>query len=421
MVCGDPTRLRQIINNLVGNALKFTEHGEVITHVDVQQIEDQAAVCHFVVSDTGIGIPLEKQAKIFEAFSQADGSTSRKYGGTGLGLTVCSRLVSMMGGRIWVESECGAGSRFHFTVRLRLANDGVNHQPISVTGLAGTSVLVVDDNATNRRILKDMLANWGMDVKVAESAPQALALARESFASGAPFHLTITDAHMPGMDGFMLAEEVKRTPRVVGAMVMLTSAGQPCDAARCRELGVAACLTKPVRQSELRQAVLQVLRHEQAVAPVAGRSSVVTHAVVSRRILLAEDNIVNQKLVARLLQKRGHTAVVVNNGREALSILEEQSFDLILMDIQMPEMDGYEATAAIRARESSTGVRLPIVALTAHAMKGDGDQCLAAGMDAYLPKPMHAEQLYDLLDTLLAEPESSVAEPVFGDSVPTVA
>ncbi|HYL75819.1 MAG TPA: response regulator, partial [Bryobacteraceae bacterium] len=411
MVCGDPTRLRQIVNNLLGNALKFTEHGEVIAQVEVQELEGKAALFHFVVSDTGIGIPVEKQTKIFEAFSQADGSTSRKYGGTGLGLTVSSRLVSMMGGRIWVESESGSGSRFHFTVRLAMAGDPANDRPVSAAGLAGVPVLVVDDNATNRRILKDMLVNWGMDVKAVESAPEALALARESYAGGTPFRLLITDAHMPGMDGFLLAEEVKRTPRLVGAMVMLTSAGQPGDAARCRELGVAAYLTKPARQPELRAAMLRVLGREKAAGPV-GLSIGAKHTMPGRRILLAEDNIVNQRLVARLLEKRGHTAVVVSNGREALSILEKQSFDLILMDIQMPEMDGYEATAAIRAREAHTGAHLPIVALTAHAMKGDGDHCLATGMDAYLPKPMHAEQLYELLDTLLAEEGSSRAEPV---------
>lgn len=403
MVHGDPTRLRQVLNNLVGNALKFTGAGEVIVQARTGRRDAEGTEVHFTVSDTGAGIALEKQQVIFEAFSQADGSTSRKYGGTGLGLTISSRLVGMMGGRIWVESEIGQGSRFHFLARFGAPQEVPASGPVRVVSLLDLPILIVDDNATNRRILNAMLSTWGAQVSVAENGSAALAALRRGRDSGHPIRLLITDAHMPEMDGFALAAQVSEDPTLTEtSIVMLTSAGQRGDAARCKDLGVAGYLTKPIRESELRDAIVMVLGRKPAEAAVTG---IVTRhlvresrAVVGRRILLAEDNRVNQALAVRLLQKRGYTVVVAGNGREALAALETQTFDLALMDVQMPEMDGLEATAAIREKEKTTATRLPIIALTAHAMKGDEARCLVAGMDGYIPKPISSRTLFEMLE-----------------------
>ena len=402
IVRGDPTRLRQIINNLVSNAVKFTDRGEVVARVNLESRDASQAVLQFTISDTGIGIPDDKQDRIFHAFCQADSSTTRKYGGTGLGLTVSSRLVSMMGGRIWLESEVARGSRFHFTAAFVVPEHVNGVEPVMHARLEGVRVLVVDDNATNRRILEDMLGNWGMSVTSVDCGAAAIA-ALDAAHSSQPFTLMITDGHMPEMDGYMLVEELRRKPGLVDAIVMLTSAGQRGDAARCRQLGVTAYLTKPIRQSELREAVLLALHQ---AAPAATRRLITRHtirerrAASARRVLIAEDNLINQTLAVKLLEKAGYTTLVASNGREALKALERETFDLVLMDVQMPEMDGFEATALIRDRERATGAHLPIVALTAHAIKGDDERCLAAGMDAYLPKPIQAQQLYDLLESL---------------------
>jgi CheY-like chemotaxis protein len=403
MLVGDPTRLRQIVNNLVGNSLKFTERGEILVKAELRSREDDSLLLHFTVRDTGVGIPLEQQAKIFEAFSQADGSTTRKYGGTGLGLTVSLRLVKMMGGEIWVESEPGVGSCFHFTARMGVSTSTRTLRPMSPNLPEGTRFLVVDDNETTRRTLRNTLARCGAEVLVAAGGSDALALMREHAEAGNPVTLLVTDAHMPDMDGFALAAQVKADPKLAQAfIIMLTSAGQRSDAAGCSELGITAYLTKPVSQYELRDMVSMLL--DRTADARASGALITRHAIHERRIesslriLLAEDNPINRKLAVRMLEKRGHKLTVVKNGREAVVAVEENEFDLVLMDIQMPEMDGFEATAAIRERERVTGKHQPIVAMTAHAMKGDDQRCLDAGMDGYLSKPIRSEELFALLD-----------------------
>jgi two-component system sensor histidine kinase/response regulator len=417
-VVGDPGRLRQIIVNLVGNAIKFTEKGEVVTYVKTESRTESEIWLLFTVADTGIGIPADKQAAIFKAFEQADGSMTRKYGGTGLGLTISLRLVQLMDGRIWVESAPGQGSRFHFTIRFALqkvsARTVVPRDPATLRDMP---VLIVDDNATNREILRKMLENWHMQPTVSASGAQAMVTLRESMARGRGFPLILLDAQMPEMDGFALAESIKRNPDWSSATVMmLSSAGQPGDAMRCRSLGVVAYLTKPIVQSELFDAILSALgtRAKNQVIP----ALVTRHSLRESRhhfhVLLAEDNAVNQTLAVRLLEKNGHTVTVAENGRQALEALEKQSYDLILMDIQMPEMNGWEATRAIREREKTTGAHMPIVAMTAHAMKGDKERCLAAGMDAYLTKPINTQQLFATLDRFggqKAGPDSLAARP----------
>ena len=405
-VIGDPTRLRQIIINLVGNAIKFTPRGEIVVRVELESHLEDAVGLHFEVIDTGIGIPAEKQQVIFEAFTQADSSSTRKYGGTGLGLTISAQLVAMMRGHIWVESVEGQGSTFHFTVPFSLGKTTTPPQPTDLISLAGIPVLVVDDNATNRRILDDMLARWRMKPALADGGEKALDLLRQARDHAEPFPLVLTDSHMPDMDGFGLVERIRQDPTLAGATIMmLTSGGQRGDAARCRELGVAAYLTKPIRQSELRTAILTVLGVKSA--PPQDRSLVTRHSLRERRrnlrVLLVEDNVVNQRLAVRLLEKRGYSVVLAAHGREALDLLDKagfKGFDLVLMDVQMPEMDGLEATAAIREREMTTGAHLPIVAMTARAMKGDRERCLAAGMDGYVAKPIQVEDLLDAIENV---------------------
>ena len=405
MVRGDSGRLRQIVVNLVGNAIKFTESGEVQLKVQVESSAAKEFLLRFTVADTGIGIPKEKLQLIFDPFSQADTSTTRKYGGTGLGLTISARLVGMMGGTLWVESEVGRGSQFHFTARLKTADA----KAIKVGAAAppellhDVKVLVVDDNATNRRILQGMLTRWEMKPKGVDGGEAALAELSASREAGQPYGLILTDMHMPDMNGFELIEAIRERPELSTATIMmLTSAGHRGDAARCRELGVVAYLLKPIRQSELREAVARVLgaKQQEGAIPLVTRFSLQDEREpgASLRVLLAEDNLVNQRLVVRLLEKRGHRVVVAGTGLEALQSLEKEKFDLVLMDVQMPEMDGLEATAAIRERERLKGTHQPIVALTAHAMKGDREKCLAGGMDGYLTKPIRPQELDQLLE-----------------------
>ena len=409
MVVGDPTRLRQVVTNLLGNAFKFTASGEIALEARVASMDADSVAVHFSVRDTGIGISAEKQQKIFEPFAQADTTTTRKYGGTGLGLTICLRLVAMMGGRVWVESEPGRGSCFHFTARF-----GISHKPggspPAERSLQGVAVLIVDDNATNLLVLQETLASWGMQVSAAASANAALALARAAADAGLPLPLVVTDAHMPGEDGFDLARQLRQNAECAGAAIlMLTSSSQPGDPARSRELGVAAHLTKPVSPGELRQVICRVLDHT-AEVPLAAEPVVVAlpddrRAAASRKILLAEDNPINQVVAVRLLEKRGHQVTVAANGREAVTAVRREPFDLVLMDVQMPEMDGFEATAAIRQAEAGTGRHLPIFAMTAHAMKGDAERCRLAGMDGYLPKPIRPGDLYAVVDGCSPMPE----------------
>jgi len=409
VVRGDSSRLRQIVINLVGNAIKFTDSGEIAVKVQVEAREGTDYVCWFTVADSGVGIPEEKRELIFKPFTQADTSTTRKYGGTGLGLTISTRLVQMMGGKIWVESEMGQGSQFHFTIRLEAADaKEIKLGTIAPPELLrDVKVLVVDDNRTNRRILEGMLVRWHMKPTSVDCAAAALAQLSAALEAGEPYPLILTDMHMPGMDGFALIEQIRRRPELSTATIMmLTSAGHRGDAARCQELGVSAYLLKPIRQSELREAVARVLgaREQDGAIPLVTRFSLhdAREPDAYLRVLLAEDNLVNQRLAVRLLEKRGHRVVVAGTGFEALQALEKESFDLVLMDVQMPEMDGFEATAAIREKEKGSGLHQAVVALTAHAMKGDREKCLAAGMDGYLSKPIRPQELDQLLETYTA-------------------
>jgi PAS domain S-box-containing protein len=400
-IVGDPGRLRQIIVNLVGNAIKFTERGEVIVYVQVDSRTKDGIQLHFTITDTGIGIPPEKQTAIFEAFTQADGSMSRVYGGTGLGLTISARLIGFMHGRIWVESEPDKGSRFHFTAHFGLQkNPAGTVVPRDPRTLRDVRVLVVDDNATNRQILLKMLSNWHTNPTAVDSGAGAIIALREAHGLGRIYPLILLDAQMPEMDGFALVESIRKNPEwKIATIMMLSSDGQRGDAKRCRELGVAACLTKPVRHGELLDAILAALgtRPARETAPTLVTPHSLRENSGHLRILLVEDNAVNQLLAVRLLEKSGHTVAVAGNGKEALATLEKQSFDLVLMDVQMPEMDGFEATAAIRGLEKESGNHLPIIAMTAHAMVGDRERCIEAGMDDYITKPIRTEELIEVL------------------------
>ena len=410
-VSGDPTRLRQIIVNLMGNAIKFTVRGEIVLRAALESCNGDNLLLHFTVQDTGIGIPKEKQQVIFEAFSQADGSTSRKFGGTGLGLTISARLVEMMEGRIWVESETGRGSAFHFTASLGRAERpmGWLGKAGAAISLAGVRALLVDDNATNRRYLGEVLKSWDLQVELAAGAEDALEMMRQARSDGNAFRIILTDAQMPGVDGFMLAERMKEDQDIEAPVVMmLSSSGQRGDAARCRELGIGAYLTKPVRESELRGAIVRVLGMDGQTP--SGSSLVTRHSLRETRrplqILLAEDNPVNTLLTVRLLEKRGHTVFPVSSGHEALAAIEKRRFDLAILDVQMAGMDGLELAQTIRAAETSTGNHLPLIAMTAHAMQGDRERCLAAGMDDYVTKPIRPQKLFEVIDSLFDASQS---------------
>ena len=405
---GDPGRLRQVVLNLVGNAVKFTEQGEVVVRVEKPEQTAGQIRLHFAVVDTGVGIPPEKQQTIFEAFSQADNSTTRKYGGTGLGLTICSRLVAMMGGAIGVRSEPGEGSTFCFTANFRAASE--SRSAIDPGEFSGLPVLVVDDNATNRRILEKTLGLWSLTSKSVDGGQAALEALAQAKGQGTPFSLVLLDAHMPGMDGFELARQIRQqaAPQPP-ALLMLSSGIEPGDMGRCRELGIAACLMKPVKHSSLLEAMHMALGKRQRQRRPTSAASL-PQAKHRLRVLLAEDNRVNQLVAVRFLEKVGHAVVVANNGCEALAELARQRFDLVLMDLQMPEMGGLEATAAIRKQEKSTGAHIPIVAMTAHAMQGDRERCLEAGMDAYLTKPIQFDELLETLESAV----SVCGEPTSG-------
>jgi PAS domain S-box-containing protein len=418
---GDPARLRQVLVNLVGNALKFTELGEVGIHAEIGAEHGDGVEIHFAVSDTGIGVPEAKRHEIFEAFTQADSSTTRRHGGTGLGLAITKRLVELIGGRIWLESREGHGSTFHFTARFqRSGAPAADRASLDPARLRGLSVLVVDDNATSRRILAAMLTDNGLRPVVAAGAEEASAWLGRAVAAGEPPAAVITDHQMPDVDGLSLARRIKADPALAQVpIVMVSSSGLPSDAALAREVGIAGYLTKPVTQAELLDALLAALGHVEATAaavrPASARCAPMPGQ--SLRVLLAEDNAVNRKVALAMLERLGHRVVVVEDGRAALAALEAQPFDLVLMDVQMPEMDGFAATAAIRAWEADVdagrrqpppgssfalrrpgGERLPVVAMTAHALGGDEARCLAAGMDAYMAKPIKAETLADVLE-----------------------
>ncbi len=426
-ILGDPVRLKQILGNLVGNAIKFTERGHVLIEIRESLRRGSLAMIHFKVTDTGIGIPREKHDSIFEPFSQADGSTTRRFGGTGLGLTISATLVRLMGGRIWLESEANAGSTFHFTAGFEIAEEPpARREP----RLAGVRVLVVDDNSVNRRILEAQITRCQMLATCAAGGAEALEVLRAAARSGQPFRLALLDVNMPVMDGFSVAEAIGRSPELKGTMLlMLSSSSRQGDADRCRDLGVAAYLMKPIDADALVDAIVRVI---DLGAPGAATPALVVASPRSQRaekltvlsppaamigkprhILLAEDNVVNQRVAAGLLTRRGHRVTIVENGKQALEALERTAFDLVLMDLQMPEMGGFEATAAIRARERKTGGHLRIVAMTAHAMSGDRQRCLAAGMDEYLSKPIDQVRLFGAVEQATdVKKEPDAAQPI---------
>jgi PAS domain S-box-containing protein len=419
VLLGDAPRLRQVIVNLVGNAIKFTESGEVLLQVEHEGGEAGEAALSFVVADTGVGIPADKQDVIFEAFAQADSSTTREYGGTGLGLAIASRLVQMMGGSILVESHPGKGSRFSFTCRFGRPAVAVDRRP-PPESLRGLRVLVVDDNATNRRILEEMLSHWEMRPETVSGGRAALEQLQRAADDGEPYPLILLDGNMPQMDGFAVAEEIKKNPRLVGsAIMMLTSSARPGDRARCVELGVASYLSKPVKRSDLFDTLTEVLGRGHGRPSRPPRPTPVPHSAGYRRlrVLVAEDNVVNQQVVMGFLDRAGHAAVVVRTGGEVLTALERHDFDIVLMDVQMPELDGLETTAAIRKKERSTGRHVPIVALTAHVVKGDEERCLEAGMDAYVPKPLRARELFAAMERALEQGQRLPVEEGEGPAI----
>jgi signal transduction histidine kinase/DNA-binding response OmpR family regulator len=399
-VVGDATRIRQILVNLVGNAVKFTAAGEVTVHLSCRRADEGRLELHFSVQDTGIGISEEKQKLIFTAFAQGDGSTTRNYGGTGLGLTISERLVTAMGGQISVRSQPGAGSVFEFFVAVDEVAECVDGcAPPTGESLQGAMVLVVDDNLTNQRILEELLSGWGMQTVTAGCARQALSLIQEHSDCGKPFEIVLTDLHMPDMDGFSLVEDLRDRNSGTRNVVMLTSGEQMGDLARSRELHIAAYLTKPVRRSDLRAALAAAVTDFRPVERVEFPRLPAKNEKSERslHILLAEDNEVNQMVACGLLEQAGHTVEIANNGAEVAPMLADRAFDAILMDIQMPVMDGFQATAAIREKEKLSGGHIPIVAMTAHALAGYRERCLSAGMDGYVTKPIRLDLLLEEL------------------------
>ena len=414
-IVGDAVRLKQVITNLVGNAVKFTERGHVVVSVREDMRNDGCTMLHFAVSDTGIGIAQDKQETIFEAFKQADGSTTRKFGGTGLGLAISTTLVQMMGGRMSVESQPGAGSTFHFTAAFDIAN--VADTARDRSRLADLRVLIIDDNVVNRRILEAQVSSWRMRPTVVDGGRAALEALTTAAREGQRFGLLLLDANMPDLDGFGVAEQISRRPDLAGSTIMmLSSSGLEGDVSRCKALGIAAYLTKPIKANDLFEAICQTLDRVPVAAPKPMPIKLTAQSAPARlvRVLVAEDNLVNQRVALGLLSRRGHAVTVVNNGREALEALAGETFDLVLMDVQMPEMGGFEATAAIRARELNTGGHTRIVAMTAHAMNGDRERCVAAGMDGYLSKPLDPRMLFAIVeDDAPAAPAATAASPTF--------
>jgi signal transduction histidine kinase/CheY-like chemotaxis protein/HPt (histidine-containing phosphotransfer) domain-containing protein len=408
---GDPGRLRQVLVNLVGNAVKFTHSGEVEVTVSRAPSRSDGLRLRFSVRDTGIGIPADKQAGIFEAFTQADSSVTRQFGGTGLGLAISARLVAMIGGQIEVRSEEGHGCCFSFEASFELDRSPAPAAPaVEIGALEGLACLVVDDNAANRRILEESLSQWGVRVCSEGDPRAAIERIEGGSTSGRRFDLLILDARMPGMDGFAVAKRVREQPRTAATpIVLLSSLVNPGDGARCRELGISASLTKPIRQHELLEALLEALAPTAAAAPSLPVGPPKTEGCL--RILVAEDDPINQTLALRLLEKAGHHVIIVSNGREAVTAVGKHPFDLVLMDCQMPVMSGFDATRRIRLDEQERGTHLPIVAVTAFAMQGDRERCLEAGMDDYLTKPLRWEELKRMLAAMTTGERGEIAPP----------
>ncbi|MBI5773443.1 MAG: PAS domain S-box protein [Verrucomicrobia bacterium] len=410
---GDPGRLNQIIINLIGNSIKFTEKGEVVMSVELTSAKDNGVELHFAIRDTGIGITPEAQKRLFAAFQQADNSMTRKYGGTGLGLAICAKLTTLMGGKIWVTSEPGQGSTFHFTARFERFEGETPTTIWKRTAMKGLPVLVVDDNETNRYILREILTHWEMKPAIFADGPGALLEMEKARKEGHPYLLAILDVNMPGMDGFTLAKHIRENPNLAPTTIMmLSSSGRASGTSHCLELGLDNFLVKPVKQSELFDAIQKALattNWKPTVAPPPKPEPKPAEAAAPAgpakvyKILLTEDNPVNQRVMLGILKKQNHLVTVANNGRQAVDALEKDKFDVVLMDVQMPEMDGFEATAAIRAKEDFTHEHQPIIAMTAHAMKGDRERCLEAGMDEYVTKPVKAAEVFAAIEKVINE------------------
>jgi two-component system, sensor histidine kinase and response regulator len=431
---GDGNRLRQILLNLIGNAIKFTETGEVIVRVGMGPTNEGAIGIAFEIADTGIGIPPEKHQKIFQAFEQADSSTTRRYGGTGLGLTISSRLVEMMGGRITLESEVGRGSTFRFSARFGHSS----RLPFApalppVVDLHGLRVLIADDNATNRTILEGWVSGWGMKPTATADGPAAMSALWRGIASSEPFTLVLLDARMPGTDGFELARGILQTPELNACrIILLTSEDRPGNAARSRALGIAAVLMKPVQQEELLDNIYRALSQPASVSTFAEPGSAALTATADEpatehqpprhlNVLVAEDNKFNQLVIRRMLERRGHAVQTAQDGKQTLTALEQSAFDLLLLDVNMPEMDGFEVVKIIREREKATRTHLPVIALTALSGKRDRERCAEAGMDDYLAKPVRAAEVFATLERVMrahpaAEPEAASASATLIDS-----
>ena len=429
-VVGDPSRFRQVILNLIGNAIKFTDQGEIIVTVTLEEQDQTETLLHFAVKDTGIGIPKDKQESIFNPFQQADGSTSRQYGGTGLGLAVSSQIVNLMTGNFWLDSEPNQGSTFHFTARFRRLG-GKEEAPITPDGnmLKGLKALVVDDNQTNCKIMEEMLASWGMQPSTAQDTASAQKIFTQAETSQKPFRLILIDSDMPEPDGFKLADWIKDQNQPDGKVIMMLTSLRTRSKVDLEGLDIKAVLTKPIRPSDLLDAITQALFHSAEMAEEMVASDELANRPSGRQIniLVAEDTPFNQKFIRRLLDRWGHRSVIVANGRKAIEALERNHFDLVLMDVQMPEMDGFEATKAIRAREATDGLHVPIIAMTAHAMKGDRERCIQVGMDDYVPKPVSANTLLAAINALVPEDGRSTQSgsakttPPATDSVEVVA
>jgi len=423
---GDGGRLRQILVNLVGNAIKFTPEGSVLVQIEVREKNEDSVVLHFAVSDTGIGIPPEHRARIFEPFAQADSSTTRQFGGTGLGLSISKALVEMMHGILWCDSQSGKGSTFHFTARFAVRKAATAASSfVGVSDLSGLQVLIVEDAADNARILAETIQSWHMRTTIVQSNQAAVDVLNRSGNGGTRFHFILVDAQMAGESGFSLAEHIVRQPQLPRPIMMLTSVAQADGVDRCGKLGLSVYVIKPVSDSDLFDAMMSIrgarTEPKLAATAVAGSGN---KARGGLRILLAEDNPVNQEVAQQMLQKRGHSITIACNGREALELVTKSEFDLVLMDIQMPEMDGFQATAAIRELEKKGAKRIPIVAMTAHAMKGDRERCLDAGMDGYVSKPVQSKLLYDTIESMTGSqtdagslPQISVSPRVEGKAV----
>jgi len=421
---GDPGRLRQVLVNLVGNAIKFTDQGRIEVRVCVEQHHDREAHLRFAVSDTGLGIPPEKTLAIFQAFEQGGADTAHKYGGSGLGLTISAQLVKLMRGRIWAESRPKEGSTFHFTARFGLQGaPGARPAPTDVSQIRGLRVLVVHPDESNRRLVGQMLATRQAQVAAVGSGRDALEALIQAQRAGEPFRVVLLEADMSGMDGFEVACQIQGDPHLHSTVVMMLSViGLRGDAARCRQTGVTGYLTHPIRQSLLVDAILTALNlpGERAASGLVTRHSL-REGRRRLRILLAEDNPVNQLHVCCLLEKSGHTVTVVDNGRKAVETLDKETFDVVLMDVQMPQMDGLEATTLIRGKEAGAGRHVPIIAMTAYAMKGDRERCLSAGMDSYVSKPIQPSALADAIDGVLAGAGGTPPAPGVGESPPPAA